>query len=100
MNNLMETQTLLTVRELATLLRVHPGSVHRWVRMGALPVIRLPGGGLRFDAEEMRRRFELRTPDEHLRPARVAATADAESVANASVVVEGEQGSPRALSSR
>lgn len=43
MGNLPE---LLTVAEVAEALRISDETVHRWVRQGRLPAIRLPGGPL------------------------------------------------------
>jgi len=39
---------LLTAREVADMLGVHPETVLRWSRRGELPAIRLPGGAIRF----------------------------------------------------
>lgn len=37
----------MTVKEYADRERVHPQTVRHWIRKGALPVRRTPGGGLR-----------------------------------------------------
>lgn len=45
----MSTQpTLLTAQEVADLLRVHVATIQRWARDGAIPVVPLPGGRMRF----------------------------------------------------
>lgn len=44
----MDEVELLTVREVATLLRVDVSTVTRWVTDGVLAAIRLPGGGIRI----------------------------------------------------
>lgn len=43
---------LLTCAELATILRITPSSVRRWVREGRIPAIR-GGKTLRFSEEEV-----------------------------------------------
>jgi excisionase family DNA binding protein len=47
------TGRLLTARELADLLGVSAETVLRWTRRGDLPAIRLPGGAIRFRADEL-----------------------------------------------
>jgi excisionase family DNA binding protein len=44
---------LLTAREVGDLLGVHPETVLRWVRRGDLPATHLPGGAVRFRADEL-----------------------------------------------
>ncbi len=47
------TDRLLTAREVAELLGVCAETVLRWVRRSELPVIRLPGGAIRFRWSEI-----------------------------------------------
>jgi excisionase family DNA binding protein len=51
------TGTLLTARVLAERLDVHPATVLRWARQGALPAIRLPSGAIRFREDEVEGRL-------------------------------------------
>jgi excisionase family DNA binding protein len=44
---------LLTARAVADMLDVSPETVLRWTRRGELPGIRLPGGAIRFRADEV-----------------------------------------------
>jgi excisionase family DNA binding protein len=44
---------LLTARAVAELLDVAPATVLAWARRGELPSIRLPGGRIRFDGEQL-----------------------------------------------
>jgi excisionase family DNA binding protein len=69
--------SLLTARDLADMLGVSTETVLRWTRRGDLPAIRLPGGALRFRADEIEawlenratlRRGSVSHPDER-RPA-------------------------------
>lgn len=39
---------LLSVKEVAELMRVEPGTVYRWVRLGRMRPLRTPGGQVRF----------------------------------------------------
>jgi excisionase family DNA binding protein len=47
------TSPLLTAREVADLLGVSTETVLRYVRRGDLPAIRLPGGAIRFRADDL-----------------------------------------------
>lgn len=47
------TGRLLTAREVADLLGVHPETVLCWRRRGEIPAIRLPGGAIRFREDEL-----------------------------------------------
>jgi excisionase family DNA binding protein len=47
------TSPLLTAREVAELLSVSAETVLRWTRCGELPAFRMPGGAIRFGAEEL-----------------------------------------------
>jgi excisionase family DNA binding protein len=44
---------LLTAREVAERLNVSPSTILRWTRAGVLPGFRLPGGALRYRADEI-----------------------------------------------
>ena len=52
---------LLTVNELAALLKVHPKTVRAWVKQGKIPVIKMPGRGVRFDQDKIEKWIETRT---------------------------------------
>lgn len=54
----------LTVKEFAARERVHEQTVRDWIRKGAVPVRRTPGGGIRI----IDRRCEGRTPVAILTP--------------------------------
>jgi excisionase family DNA binding protein len=47
------TAKLLTARQVADLLGVSAETVLRWARNGKLPAIRLPGGAIRFRADDL-----------------------------------------------
>jgi excisionase family DNA binding protein len=53
-------ERLLTAREVAGVLGVCPETVLRWTRKGALPGLRLPGGGLRYEEVELEAWLEAR----------------------------------------
>ena len=42
---------MLTVRELATTLNVHPETLRRWTRQGLVPALRTPTGRLRYTSD-------------------------------------------------
>ena len=44
---------LLTARAVAEMLGVSTETVLRWTRRGDLPAIRLPGGAIRYQAQEL-----------------------------------------------
>jgi len=46
------TDRLLTVREVAGRVGMSTETILRWVRRGELPAIKLPGGAIRFSADE------------------------------------------------
>jgi excisionase family DNA binding protein len=52
--------TLLTDVEAAELLRLTPRQVSRLARRGELPSVNLPGGGIRFDPDDIRQWVETR----------------------------------------
>jgi excisionase family DNA binding protein len=59
-------QTLLTVKEVSSYLRVHPKTIYRMARAGTIPHVRL-NGGLRFERagiEEMMGRRRVHSPFE------------------------------------
>lgn len=47
------TQTYYTIEEIATLLKVNPESVRRWVRSKKLPAIKLGGKYIRIEASDL-----------------------------------------------
>lgn len=47
------TTPLLTPREAAARLAIHPETLRRWTREGRVPVVRLPTGQLRFRPEDI-----------------------------------------------
>jgi excisionase family DNA binding protein len=52
---------LLTPNEVAELLRVHPATVTRWIRLGLIEAMRLPGGTYRIPRSELERLREVAT---------------------------------------
>jgi len=56
MTNSHELQ-LLTARDVAQLLNVHPGSIYRWAEQGILPAVKV-GRVVRFHPEEVRKLLE------------------------------------------
>lgn len=44
---------LLTTRETAKRLHLHPETVLQWVREGKLPAMKLPSGAIRFDPDQL-----------------------------------------------
>ena len=46
---------LLTIREVARELRVHPRTVKRWIKAGNLRAVKLSAGIIRVDSEEVAR---------------------------------------------
>jgi excisionase family DNA binding protein len=44
---------LLTHREAAAKVKVHPGTIHRWISSGVLPHIRTPGGRIRIRTSDI-----------------------------------------------
>ena len=54
------TGRLLTAREVADTFGMSAETLLRWVRRGDLPAIRLPGGAIRFRADELDRWIEDR----------------------------------------
>jgi excisionase family DNA binding protein len=46
---------LLTAREVAGLLGFSTETILRWARQGKLPVVRLPGGAIRFRPDDLDR---------------------------------------------
>lgn len=56
-----EERDWLTTPEAAAHLRVHPETVRRWAREGAIPAVKLGNrGGLRFRAEDLDRFMQAR----------------------------------------
>lgn len=48
--------TLLTINEVAALLRVHRNTLNRWRRAGTgPPLLTLPNGGTRYDRDQLLR---------------------------------------------
>jgi excisionase family DNA binding protein len=56
----MTADRLLTPRDVAELLRVHPKTVLRYVRTAGLPCVRLPGGDVRLRRSEVDRWLDRR----------------------------------------
>ncbi len=46
---------LLTIEQVARLFGVHQSTIRNWADDGRVPVIRLPSGHRRFDAQEIER---------------------------------------------
>ena len=55
------TGPLLTAREVAELFSVSAETILRWTRRGELPAFRLPGGAIRFRADELYEWFTARS---------------------------------------
>ena len=51
----------LTVNELAGELKVHPQTVRAWVKLGKIPVIKMPGGSVRFEKARIKSWMNIRT---------------------------------------
>lgn len=51
----------LTVKDVATLFKVNPMTIYRWANTGKIPHERTPGGGLRFDDQELKKWLKSRT---------------------------------------
>lgn len=49
----MNTDRLITARELAEMLGVSTESVLRWTRRGDLPAFKLPGGAVRYRQDQV-----------------------------------------------
>lgn len=49
----MAAARLLTTRDVASRMCVSTETVLRWTRTGAVPAIKLPGGAIRFRADEL-----------------------------------------------
>ena len=45
---------LVTARQLAAHLSVHPRTIYRWTRQGRLPLVRLGARTIRYDLEAVR----------------------------------------------
>ncbi|MFF0183491.1 BldC family transcriptional regulator [Streptomyces sp. NPDC005244] len=54
----METESLLTPAEVATLFRVDPRTVTRWAKAGKLTTVRTVGGMRRYVEDEVRALLE------------------------------------------
>ncbi len=54
--------TLLTVREVADILKVSRSTVLRWTQRGELPGLRLPSGALRYREQELEAWLSGRRP--------------------------------------
>jgi excisionase family DNA binding protein len=72
---IMETRELLTVREVAQVLRVHRLTPYGWVRDGLLPARRLATGRLRIARADLERFIHVNQPEG------VATTANEENMA-------------------
>jgi excisionase family DNA binding protein len=53
-----ESRPLMRPGEVAALFRVHPQTIGRWVRKGALEAFRTPGGQMRFDRAYIERKLK------------------------------------------
>jgi len=51
-------RTLLTTREIANFLRIAPKTIGHYRKLGLLPYIKLPTGGVRFDQREIMKWIE------------------------------------------
>ena len=52
---------LLTVKELARILRLHPATVYGLISSGSVLASRLPGDGLRIEAKELEKLLSQNT---------------------------------------
>lgn len=52
---------MLSARDVADRLAVSTETVLRWTRSGDLPAVRLPGGALRFEADQLDAWLDART---------------------------------------
>lgn len=55
------TPPMLTARDVADRLAVSTETILRWTRNGDLPAVKLPGGAIRFDADQLDAWLEART---------------------------------------
>lgn len=55
---MVERDRLFSPRQAAERLGLHPITIYRLIWAGRLPAKRLPGGGLRIEAEELERLLE------------------------------------------
>ena len=63
-------KALLTVAEVARLLRLHPTQVYKLAAERQLPSFKIPGVGVRFAEDEILRWVENGRREEETRPAR------------------------------
>ena len=59
---------LLTVKELARILRLHPATVYGLISSGSVRASRLPGGGLRIEAKELEKLLGQNTARTRAKP--------------------------------
>jgi excisionase family DNA binding protein len=64
-----DTGNLLTIAEVATMLRLHPNTIRRWSSKGILRAYRIgPRGDRRFKREEIERHLMTDSDVENLQP--------------------------------
>jgi excisionase family DNA binding protein len=86
------TGRLLTARAVADVFDVSPETVLRWMRRGALPAIRLPGGSIRFHEDVLETWLEERaTPTRSLPTTTPSAALRATVHSVAPTTTEGEE---------
>jgi len=61
---------LLTVKDLAQILRLHPATVYGLISSGSVQASRLPGGSLRIDAKELEKLLGQNTRRARAKPRR------------------------------
>ena len=54
----MSEPKILTAQELGTYLATRPTTIRRWAKEGLIPSLRLPGGGVRFNFDEVIKSLE------------------------------------------
>jgi len=61
---------LLTVKELARILRLHPATVYGLISSGSVLTSRLPGNGLRIEAKELEKLLSQNIGGTYAKPRR------------------------------
>jgi DNA binding domain, excisionase family len=52
---------LLSIKELATKMKLHERTLYRWTKARKIPYIKMPGNDIRFDKEKIENWLDLKT---------------------------------------